>query len=66
MNDSNQRYCDAAYAVRIADERGTPNREQAAIAWLREAGYYAGLTGDEERQLDAAVREACETIPAFA
>jgi ferredoxin len=32
------------------------------IALLREAGYYAGLTGDEERHQDAMVREVCETI----
>jgi len=57
-----QRYLDAAAAVRIVDERGAENREQAAVAWLHEAGYYAGLTGDEERHLDAMVREACETI----
>ena len=57
-----QRYLDAANAVRIADERGAENREQAAVAYLHEAGYYEGLTGDEERHLDAMVREACQTI----
>ena len=58
-----QRYLDAANAVRIVDRHGATNREQAAIAWLHEAGYYAGLTCDEERHLDAMVREACE-LPA--
>jgi len=57
-----QRYLDAANAVRIVDERGTETREQSAIAYLHEAGYYVGLTVDEARHLDAMVREACETI----
>ena len=57
-----QRYLDAAAAVRIIDGRGAVNREQSAIRYLHEAGYYDGLTGDEERHQDAMVREACETI----
>jgi hypothetical protein len=57
-----QRYLDACWAVRVIDERGTANREQAAIALLHQAGYYADLTGDEEQHQDQMVREACETI----
>jgi len=51
----------ASEAVAVADKNGREDREQAAVVWLHEAGFYSALTGDEAIELDAAVREACIT-----
>jgi hypothetical protein len=50
-------------AVRLVD-RGEERREQAALSWLHEAGYYDRLTNDEAVALDRAVRRMCLALPA--
>jgi hypothetical protein len=60
MNRQTKKAATAAVRAAVAD--GVTCVEQVAIRRLHEAGFYSGLTCDEARDLDAAVREACETI----